>query len=68
MKNVTEKAEKVFKKFSSKNQSLDIRRLALKKRNDSEINTFKNVFSDLSTGILDNRTLDQALDQELILI
>ena len=60
-KKLPEKFEKARKKSMSKNQSLEMRKLALKNNNASEIGTFKDIFSDPSTGDPDEPTFLKAL-------
>lgn len=58
-KKLTEKAKKACEKSRSKNQSLDMRRLAKKNSNASKIDIFRDILSDFNTKTLDDQTFDQ---------
>lgn len=53
-KKLAEKLEKICEKTQSKNQSLNIRRLALKNSNVGKIDTFKNILLDFLIGNLND--------------
>lgn len=55
-KKLFEKIEKTYEKSRSKNQSLNIRRLAFKNNNTSNIDIFKEILSDPPIENLDKST------------
>lgn len=60
-KKLAEKVEKAREKSRSKNQSLEMKKLALKNNNASEIGTFKDILLDPPTGDPDEPTPPKAL-------